>query len=55
VNGNIIKDLRSLKKNLKTKSDMILVDDNSESIRHNYPFSVKINAFEGDQNDKDLK
>ena len=34
---------------------MILVDDNNDSIRHNYPFAVKINPFEGDQNDKDLK
>jgi len=30
---------------------MILVDDNSESIKQNYPFSVKIEAFEGNQND----
>lgn len=42
VNGNIIKDLRYLKKILREKKDMILVDDNTDSIRHNYPFAVKI-------------
>jgi RNA polymerase II subunit A small phosphatase-like protein len=42
VNGNIIKDLRYLKKILREKKDMILVDDNADSIRHNYPFSLKI-------------
>jgi hypothetical protein len=31
---------------------MILVDDNHESINNNYPYAVKIKAFEGDQNDK---
>ena len=34
---------------------MILVDDNSESIRHNYPFAIKAEAFEGDQTDNHLK
>lgn len=34
---------------------MILVDDNSDSIRYNYPFAVKIEAFEGDQQDNHLK
>lgn len=55
VNGNVIKDLRYLKKTLREKKDMILVDDNSESIRHNYPFAIKAEAFEGDQADDHLK
>lgn len=55
MNGNVIKDLRYLKKTLREKKDMILVDDNSESIRHNYPFAIKAEAFEGDQTDNHLK
>ncbi len=55
VNGNIIKDLRYLKKVLRVKKEMILVDDNSDSIKHNYPFAVKVEAFEGDQQDGHLK
>lgn len=33
---------------------MILVDDNTVSIGHNYPFSIKIKEFEGDQKDREL-
>lgn len=55
VNGSVVKDLRYLKKVLREKKDMILVDDNAESISHNYPFAVKIEAFEGDQQDTHLK
>ena len=55
VNGNVIKDLRYLKKTLREKKDMILVDDNADSIKHNYPFAVKIDPFEGNQQDIHLK
>jgi hypothetical protein len=34
---------------------MILVDDNTDSIKYNYPFAVKVEAFEGDQLDGHLK
>lgn len=34
---------------------MILVDDNTDSIKHNYPFAVKIEAYEGNQEDVHLK
>ena len=30
---------------------MILVDDNSDSILYNQPYSIKIKKFEGDQKD----
>ena len=30
---------------------MFLVDDNVDSINNNYPFAVKIVAFEGSQTD----
>lgn len=45
LNGNVIKDLRHLKRASKSKSEMILVDDNEHSINHNYPFAVKVKAF----------
>lgn len=31
---------------------MILIDDNTVSVGHNYPFSIKIKEFEGDQKDR---
>ncbi len=34
---------------------MILVDDNADSIKYNYPFAVKIDPFEGNQQDVHLK
>ena len=51
VDGGYIKDLKLIKKLTKEKRQMILVDDNIESTNKNYPFSVNIKAFEGDQND----
>ena len=30
---------------------MFLVDDNTDSIEHNYPFAMKIHPFEGKQED----
>lgn len=33
---------------------MILIDDNTVSIGHNYPFAIKIKEFEGDQADREL-
>lgn len=33
---------------------MILVDDNTISIGHNYPFAIRIKQFEGDQQDREL-
>lgn len=30
---------------------MFLIDDNSDSIDNNYPFALKIKAFEGNQED----
>jgi TFIIF-interacting CTD phosphatase-like protein len=44
-NGILIKDLKYLKKILKTKQEMILVDDNTLSVETNYPFAIKIDAF----------
>lgn len=41
-NGSFFKDLKHLKKVSKNKSEMILVDDNTVSIGHNYPFAIKI-------------
>ena len=46
------KDLQHLKKVSKTKKDMILVDDNTISVGNNYPFSLAIKQFEGNQNDR---
>ena len=43
-----------MKKVSKINKEMILVDDNNDSIGFNYPFAVKIHAFEGDQTDKHL-
>jgi hypothetical protein len=34
---------------------MILVDDNADSIKYNYPFAVNIDPFEGNQQDVHLK
>lgn len=53
-NGTYYKDLKHLKKVSKCKGEMILVDDNGVSVGHNYPFSMKIKEFEGDQSDKEL-
>lgn len=39
-NGIIIKDLKHLKKSIKCKREMILVDDNRRSIEKNYPFAI---------------
>lgn len=44
-----------MKKMAKTKAEMILIDDNTVSVGHNYPFSIKIKEFEGDQSDKELQ
>ena len=44
-NGKLIKDLKYLKKTLKVQGDMILVDDNADSVGKNYPCAVKIDAF----------
>ena len=33
---------------------MILVDDNNDSVSQNYPFAIKVKAFEGDQGDRFL-
>ncbi len=49
VDGKLVKDLKYLKKTLKIKEQMFLVDDNTDSINNNYPFALKINAFEGRQ------
>lgn len=38
----------------KIKAEMVLVDDNNDSINKNYPFAIKIEAFEGNQKDKCL-
>lgn len=54
VEGKLVKDLKYLKKTFRIKEEMILVDDNTDSINHNYPFALKIEAFEGDQNDRAL-
>lgn len=49
--GTWIKDLKYLKKTIKTKQEMVLVDDNMLSIEKNYPFAIEAKAFEGDQQD----
>ena len=54
LNGTFIKDLRYLKKSSRINKEMILVDDNSDSVSQNYPFAIKVKAFEGDQGDKYL-
>ena len=51
-NGVIVKDLKHIKKVIRSKQEMILVDDNSLSIERNYPFAIQIKAFEGDQRDQ---
>lgn len=33
---------------------MFLVDDNVDSINNNYPFALKVTAFEGNQQDLEL-
>lgn len=53
-NGMFYKDLKHLKRVSKTKKDMILVDDNTISVGNNYPYSIAIKEFEGDQSDKEL-
>jgi TFIIF-interacting CTD phosphatase-like protein len=52
--GVIIKDLKYLKKVLRTKQEMVLVDDNSLSIEKNYPFAIQVKSFEGEQDDREL-
>ena len=47
--GVVIKDLKHLKRTIRSKQEMILVDDNKRSIEKNYPFAIEIKAFEGDQ------
>jgi RNA polymerase II subunit A small phosphatase-like protein len=54
VNGKLVKDLKYLKKSLRVKEQMFLVDDNLDSINHNYPFALRISAFEGSQQDLEL-
>lgn len=51
VNGKLVKDLKYLKKTLRVKEQMFLVDDNSDSINNNYPFALRIEPFEGKQED----
>ena len=53
-NGTIVKDLKYLKKTLRTKQEMVLVDDNHLSINKNYPFAIQAEPFEGDQKDQGL-
>lgn len=53
-NGTYVKDLKYLKKTMKTKQEMVLVDDNILSIDRNYPFAVQVKAFEGEQADREL-
>ena len=43
-----MKDLKKIKEN---ENEMFLVDDNSDSVVLNHPYSVKIKKFEGDQSD----
>lgn len=52
--GVIIKDLKHLKKVLRSKQEMVLVDDNCISIEKNYPFAIQVKAFEGEQSDREL-
>ena len=54
VEGTLIKDLKYLKKMLKTKQEMVLVDDNILSVETNYPYSIRIEPFEGNQQDQEL-
>ncbi len=49
-----MKDLKYLKKTMRTKQEMVLVDDNILSIDRNYPFAVQVKAFEGEQADREL-
>ena len=52
--GVVVKDLKHIKRIIKSKQEMVLVDDNSLSIERNYPFAIQVKPFEGDQNDQDL-
>lgn len=52
--GSFYKDLKHIKTLSKERKDMILVDDNTYSVSHNYPFAVAIKEFEGNQSDKEL-
>ena len=54
VGGKFLKDLKHIKRSLRVKDSMILVDDNQDSVNNNYPFAVVIEAFEGDQKDRTL-
>ena len=47
--GNVIKDLKYLRRSIRSKQEMVLVDDNKHSIEKNYPFAIEIKAFEGEQ------
>lgn len=51
VNGKLVKDLKYLKKTLRVKEQMFLVDDNIDSINNNYPFALRAEPFEGKQED----
>lgn len=53
-NGMYIKDLKHLRKCAKVKGEMVLVDDNKTSVEKNYPFSLRVEEFEGPQEDKEL-
>ena len=50
----MIKDLKYIKKTFKIKEQMILLDDNVDSINNNYPFAIRIDPFEGNQQDLEL-
>lgn len=50
----VIKDLKHLKRSIRSKQEMVLVDDNRHSIEKNYPFALEIKAFEGNQEDQEL-
>lgn len=39
---------------MRSKQEMVLVDDNKHSVEKNYPFAIEIKAFEGDQQDQEL-
>ena len=54
VGGKLVKDLKHIQRTLRVKDSMVLVDDNKDSVNHNYPFAVPIEAFEGDQKDSTL-
>ena len=47
--GVVIKDLKHLRSLLRSKQEMVLVDDNKRSIEKNYPFAIEIKPFEGNQ------